>query len=81
MQLSVTIPVGFTAWEEQKIATISYLPQNPMLRNVVLFSTGTGNMISGRISINGSGDVYLYITSTVPTGGATIQEVITYIGK
>jgi hypothetical protein len=81
LQLSVIIPEGFTSWNDQKIATVSFLPQNGAMRNIVLFSTSTGNSIKGRININGSGDVYLYITDLIPSGGVTIQETITYIAK
>jgi hypothetical protein len=81
LQLSIVISEAFVPWSEQKIATVSFLPQNGAVRNISLFSTSTGNSVKGRINVNTSGEVYLYVTDTIPSGGVIIQENMTYIAK
>lgn len=79
LQLSITIPEGFTPWSEQKIATASFLPQFGFTENITLYSTGTGNSIEGRIGMNTTGEIYLYVAEVIPSGGLTIQKQIIYL--
>jgi len=80
-QCSIHISVGFPAWGDQKIATVSFPPKEGLVKNIVLYSTGTGKAINGRINISDLGEVKLYIVDPVPEGGVTIQEGFAYIGK
>ena len=81
VEISILIPEGYEPWTVTKIATLSISPKYDVRKNVLLYSTRTGTNIAGRMSIDTSGNVYLYTTETIPADGLHVQEQITYLAK